>query len=205
MIWVYIQILACELKIWVLLLSNLGLIYFTAQTLSWRLCPRMSCNLCPEPNEIITKVLIGSAFFHLPCWYRRWCRQRQFTLCSVPLGLNLVSSLFGLVRPMSRLGSIVIQTSAVSTMAGCDANDDKWSFLLIRLKKNLEQNRLWKQLLSPWSINGTITTRRRSYCYIFSFELTWKGYILNHGYQMKGNSMKTQRYTDAFWTFYLNP
>lgn len=48
------QALACELKIWVLLL-NLRPIYFTAQTLWWRLCPRMSCNLCPEPNEIITR------------------------------------------------------------------------------------------------------------------------------------------------------
>lgn len=108
----------------------------------------------------------------------------------------------GLERPMSRVGSIVVHTSAVSTMAGCDADDDKWSFLLIRLKKKT-WNRIWKQLLSPSSINGTITTR--SYCHIFSFELTWKCYILNHVCQMKGNSMKTQRYTGTFWTFYFNP
>lgn len=67
-------------------------------------------------------------------------------------------------------------------------------------KTTLKQNRIWKKLLSP-SINGTITTQRSSYCHIFSFDITWNGYILNHGYQMKDNSMKMKRYTATFWTF----
>lgn len=108
---------------------------------------------------------------------------------------------FGLGRPMSPVGSIVIQTSAVSTMAGCDADDDKWSFLLIRLKNpGTEQDvkTIAISFFNNWCNNHV---KKELLPHLFF----WKSYILNHGYQMKGNLMKTHCYTATFWTFYWNP
>lgn len=195
------QILACEFKNWVLLLSNLSLIKFTAQALSWRLCPRMSCNLCSEPNEIITRVLIGNAFStgHAGT-------EDDADRGSLHYVLFLLYSILCLL--LWARASHVTSGKHCSTHICCVHHGRLWrrwwQVIISTYKvKKKTWNRIWKQLLSPSSINGTITTR--SYCHIFSFELTWKCYILNHVCQMKGNSMKTQRYTGTFWTFYLNP